>query len=65
MHTRIGEQSLSASSINAWITRSQQINLTQPLHRRRHRQARTRLVVLCVALAVVAWLAVRYLWRML
>lgn len=29
----------------------------------RHRQARTRMIVVIVALAVVAALAVRYLWR--
>ena len=65
MHTRFGEQSLSPSSLNAWITRSQQkINLGVPAHRRRHRQARTRMVVWLVALAVVAALAVRWAGRM-
>ena len=41
------------------------INLRDPVRSiRRHRQARTRIIVLCVALAVVAWLAVRWAWRM-
>lgn len=66
MHTRFGEQSLSPSSLNAWITRSQQkINLGVPAHRRRHRQARTRMVIVIVALAVVLALAARWAWRML
>jgi hypothetical protein len=30
MHTRIGERSLSPSTINRWITSSQRINLTLP-----------------------------------
>lgn len=65
MHTRFGEQSLSPSSLNAWITRSQQkINLGVPAHRRRHRQARTRAVVWIVALGVVAWLALRWIGRL-
>lgn len=42
------------------------INLSSPVRSiRRHRQARTRLIVVIVALAVVAALAVRYFWRML
>jgi hypothetical protein len=41
------------------------INLTLPVRSyRRHRQARTRLIVACVALAVVLALAARWAWRM-
>ena len=64
MHTRIGESSLSPSSLNAWITRSQQkINLGVPMHRRRHRQARTRLVVLIVGCCVLLAGMARMAWR--
>lgn len=41
------------------------INLRDPVRSiRRHRQARTRIVVGCIALAVVCALAVRWLWRL-
>ena len=41
------------------------IDLRMPVRSiRRHRQARTRLIVVIVALAVVAGLALRYLWRL-
>lgn len=40
------------------------INLRDPVRSiRRHRQARTRMIVACVALAVVLGLAVRWAWR--
>ena len=64
MHTRIQGESLSPSTINRWIAASQQINLGVPAHRRRHRQARTRAVVWIVALGVVAWLALRWIGRL-
>ena len=65
MHTRFGEQSLSPSSLNAWITRSQQkINLGVPAHRRRHRQARTRVIVLIVCVGVLLAGIVRMVWGM-
>ena len=63
MHTRIQGESLSPSTINRWIAASQKINLGVPAHRRRHRQARTRIVTVIVALAVVLALAARWAWR--
>jgi hypothetical protein len=64
MNTRIGLDSLSPSTINRWITHSQQINLSLPKRPlRAHRQARTRIIVACVALAVVVALALRWLYQ--
>jgi hypothetical protein len=64
MHTRIGDQPLSPSTINHWIDASNsKIDLRSPRQPRAHRQARTRIIVACVALAVVVALALRYLWR--
>jgi hypothetical protein len=62
MHTRIGEETLSPSTINRWIDRSQQkIDLRLPI--RRHRQARTRIIVGIVCVAVVVALALHWLWK--
>jgi hypothetical protein len=48
-----------------WAAASGGINLRDPVRSiRRHRQARTRVVVAIVALAVVVWLALRWAWRM-
>ncbi len=62
MHTRIQGESLSPSTINRWIAASQQINLGVPMHRRRHRQARTRAVVLVVGCCVLLAGMVKMLW---
>jgi hypothetical protein len=62
MHTRIQGEPLSASTINRWITRSQQkIDLRLPI--RRHRQARTRIIVGIVCVAVVVALTLHWLWK--
>jgi hypothetical protein len=64
MHTRIGSDSLSPSSLNAWITRSQQkIDLRSPRPQREHRQARTRIIVGIVCVAVVVALALHWLYQ--
>jgi hypothetical protein len=64
MHTRIGNDTLSPSSLNAWITRSQQkIDLRSPSPPRAHRQARTRIIVGIVCVAVVVALALHWMWR--
>lgn len=47
-----------------WAAACGGINLRDPVRSiRRHRQARTRMIVICVALAVVAALAVRWAVR--
>jgi hypothetical protein len=64
MHTRIGSDSLSPSSLNAWITRSQQkIDLRSPRPPREHRQARTRIIVGIVCVAVVVALALHWIYQ--
>jgi hypothetical protein len=48
-----------------WAAACGGIDLKLPVRSMRaHRQARTRLIVVCVALAGVGWLVVRWAWRM-
>jgi hypothetical protein len=64
MHTRIQGEPLSASTINRWITRSQQkIDLRSPRPPREHRQARTRIIAGIVCVAVVVALALHWLYQ--
>jgi hypothetical protein len=64
MHTRIGDQPLSPSTINRWIDASNsKIDLRSPRPPREHRQARTRIIVGIVCVAVIVALALHWLWR--
>jgi hypothetical protein len=63
MHTRIGDQPLSPSTINRWIDASNsKIDLRSPRPPREHRQARTRIIVGIVCVAAVIALALHWLW---
>lgn len=64
MHTRVGDEPLSASTINRWIVRSQQINLRAPVRSMR-RHGRTRAIVLLVGCGVLLGMTVTMIARML
>jgi hypothetical protein len=62
MHTRVQGEPLSASTINRWIDASNsKIDLRSPRPPREHRQARTRMLIGIVCVAVVVSLALRWL----